>query len=211
MANLIDYSHSVHPPSDAPRGPHGNYLVHEFKLGIQGLHRLRRKTLLIMWIRPHRSQHWWYRPSSCQKWSLARCRALVGILAFRDFVYDNVLFDDDLLSHWPTQSVLPYRRHIPSIFHLRPEEKTSFADILSKITKRYDNLFSCSFAYSMGIHQRPIPLSSPEETDEDDVAHLHLHFSPPLLRSATVKKFMAGWATNLSDWTPWTQHFLGSS
>ncbi|KAJ3990099.1 galactose-1-phosphate uridyl transferase [Lentinula detonsa] len=96
-------------------------------------------------------------------------------------------------AYWPFEILLlPYRRHIPSIFHLTPDEKTAFADILSKVTKRYDNLFSCSFAYSMGIHQRPIPLSSPEETDEDDIAHLHLHFSPPLLRSATVKKFMAG-------------------
>ncbi|KAJ3827701.1 galactose-1-phosphate uridyl transferase [Lentinula raphanica] len=96
-------------------------------------------------------------------------------------------------AYWPFEILLlPYRRHIPSIFHLTPDEKVSFADILSKVTKRYDNLFSCSFAYSMGIHQRPIPLSSPEDTDEDDIAHLHLHFSPPLLRSATVKKFMAG-------------------
>ncbi|KAF9070332.1 putative GAL7-UDP-glucose--hexose-1-phosphate uridylyltransferase [Rhodocollybia butyracea] len=96
-------------------------------------------------------------------------------------------------AYWPFEILLlPYHRHIPSISHLTSEEKTSFADILSKVTKRYDNLFSCSFPYSMGIHQRPIPLSLPEETDEDDIVHLHLHFSPPLLRSATVKKFMAG-------------------
>ncbi|KAH9946400.1 galactose-1-phosphate uridylyltransferase [Epithele typhae] len=97
---------------------------------------------------------------------------------------------------WPFEILLlPYKRHIPSILHLTPEEKTSFARILSQVTIRYDNLFSCSFAYSMGIHQRPIPATSdtiPEDEDEENIAHLHLHFSPPLLRSATVRKFLAG-------------------
>ncbi|KAJ7273415.1 galactose-1-phosphate uridyl transferase [Mycena rebaudengoi] len=87
---------------------------------------------------------------------------------------------------WPFEVLLlPYKRHISAISDLRPEEKTAFADALSQITIRYDNLFSCLFAYSMGIHQRPV-LSG------DDVAHLHLHFTPPLLRSATVRKFLVG-------------------
>ena len=72
-------------------------------------------------------------------------------------------------------------------------EQWSFAEITSKITKRYDNLFSCSFAYSMGVHQRPVPpLSGFDGQDEEDVAHLHLHFAPPLLRSASVRKFLVG-------------------
>ncbi|KAG6878763.1 hypothetical protein C0993_008062 [Termitomyces sp. T159_Od127] len=88
---------------------------------------------------------------------------------------------------WPFEiMLLPYKRHIPSIAELSPEEQSSLAQILSKVTIRYDNLFSCSFPYSMGIHQRPIP------NDQDDVAHLHFHFTPPLLRSATVKKFLVG-------------------
>src|ERR1700689_1262368 len=100
------------------------------------------------------------------------------------------MFDQDTLA------VLPHSRHVPSICHLTSAEKSSFAQILSKVTKRYDNLFNCSFAYSMGIHQRPIP--SPENFDiqgsgdEDDIAHLHLHFYPPLLRSASVRKFLVG-------------------
>ncbi|KAH9951440.1 galactose-1-phosphate uridyl transferase [Amylocystis lapponica] len=95
---------------------------------------------------------------------------------------------------WPFEILLlPYARHIPSIAHLTPAEKSSFADILSKVTKRYDNLFSCSFAYSMGIHQRPTPPSTGfEGQDEEDFAHLHLHFAPPLLRSASVRKFLVG-------------------
>lgn len=96
--------------------------------------------------------------------------------------------------------MLPYTRHIPSLLELTAEEKTSFAQILSNITKRYDNLFSCSFAYSMGIHQRPVPLRAGASQDnndngDDDVAHLHVHFSPPLLRSASVRKFLVGYAS----------------
>lgn len=74
------------------------------------------------------------------------------------------------------------------------------------MTKRYDNLFNCSFAYSMGIHQRPVPRQAgdtgvPEGEDEENVAHLHLHFAPPLLRSASVKKFLVGYVnTLLSDY-----------
>jgi len=89
--------------------------------------------------------------------------------------------------------VLPYRRHIASIDQLDDAEKKAFADILSRITRRYDNLFSCSFAYSMGIHQRPVPQKGEEHAEEDGgFAHLHLHFEPPLLRSATVRKFLVG-------------------
>ncbi|KAI0928178.1 hypothetical protein AcW1_005504 [Taiwanofungus camphoratus] len=96
---------------------------------------------------------------------------------------------------WPFEILLlPYSRHIPSIAHLTAAEKASFAEILSRVTKRYDNLFSCSFAYSMGIHQRPTPRKTGDTAtdDDDDVAHLHLHFAPPLLRSASVRKFLVG-------------------
>lgn len=98
--------------------------------------------------------------------------------------------------------MLPYKRHVPSILHLTPEERVSFAEILSKVTKRYDNLFDCSFAYSMGIHQRPVPRQTSdadvqEDEDEENVAHLHLHFAPPLLRSANVKKFLVGYVNTL--------------
>ena len=100
-----------------------------------------------------------------------------------------------------SSSVLPYKRHIPSLVHLTPEEKTAFAHILSQLTIRYDNLFSCSFAYSMGIHQRPTPPAShaaTEDQDEENVAHLHLHFAPPLLRSASVRKFLVGYVSDLN-------------
>ncbi|KIY50199.1 galactose-1-phosphate uridylyltransferase [Fistulina hepatica ATCC 64428] len=108
---------------------------------------------------------------------------------------------------WPFEILLlPYKRHIPSLLHLTPSERDSLADAIGQVTRRYDNLFFCSFAYSMGIHQRPIPATSANEaapindqsedllgSDDDDVAHLHLHFAPPLLRSATVRKFLVGY------------------
>ncbi|EPQ58125.1 galactose-1-phosphate uridylyltransferase [Gloeophyllum trabeum ATCC 11539] len=99
---------------------------------------------------------------------------------------------------WPFETMLlPHHRHVPSLAHLTPAEKASFADALARLTKRYDNLFACSFAYSMGIHQRPTPPAAPQseaeaQDDEENVAQLHLHFDPPLLRSATVKKFLVG-------------------
>jgi len=94
---------------------------------------------------------------------------------------------------WPFEVLmLPYKRHIPSILELTAEEKSAWADCLSNITKRYDNLFQCSFAYSMGIHQRPLPLKPGQSANAEDVAHLHLHFAPPLLRSASIRKFLVG-------------------
>ncbi|PFH49881.1 hypothetical protein AMATHDRAFT_146600 [Amanita thiersii Skay4041] len=112
---------------------------------------------------------------------------------------------------WPFEIlVISYRRHIPSISELTEAEKHTFAEIISAVTIRYDNLFSCSFPYSMGIHQRPIPHSreqerQQEEDDTNDVAHLHVHFLPPLLRSANIRKFLVGFelmAESQRDLTP---------
>jgi UDPglucose--hexose-1-phosphate uridylyltransferase len=58
--------------------------------------------------------------------------------------------------------------------------------MLKRLTTRYDNLFETPFPYSMGIHQQPM-----RDTSDHDW-HLHLHFYPPLLRSATIRKFMVG-------------------
>ena len=64
---------------------------------------------------------------------------------------------------------------------------TDLADIYKQLTIRYDNLFESSFPYSMGFHQ------APTDGKEHPEWHLHMHFYPPLLRSATVKKFMVGY------------------
>lgn len=90
---------------------------------------------------------------------------------------------------WPFEILLmPYKRHIPSILQLTAEEQTGLATILKDVLSRYDNLFSCPFPYSMGLHQSPLPPTDPTSNS----AQVHFHFYPPLLRSATVRKFMVG-------------------
>jgi UDPglucose--hexose-1-phosphate uridylyltransferase len=88
---------------------------------------------------------------------------------------------------WPFEMLVVANRHCGSSLELATFEQASLADILRRITARYDNLFEISFPYSMGFHQAPTDGHPHEEW------HLHLHFYPPLLRSATVKKFMVGY------------------
>lgn len=88
---------------------------------------------------------------------------------------------------WPFETLVIARRAVPSLLDLTDEERDSLADILSRLTVRYDNLFGVSFPYSAGVHQAPTDGAAHPEW------HLHLHFYPPLLRSATVKKFMVGY------------------
>lgn len=88
---------------------------------------------------------------------------------------------------WPFETMIVSRRPVQNILQLSDEERTALADIYKQLTVKYDNLFEVSFAYSAGLHQAP--------TDGKDYPewHLHMHFFPPLLRSASVKKFMVGY------------------
>ncbi|MDF9800517.1 UDPglucose--hexose-1-phosphate uridylyltransferase [Catalinimonas alkaloidigena] len=88
---------------------------------------------------------------------------------------------------WPFETMIISKRHLQNILQFTGEEKLAYAEILKKLTILYDNLFETSFPYSAGIHQAP--------TDglEHTEWHFHHHFYPPLLRSATVKKFMVGY------------------
>lgn len=102
---------------------------------------------------------------------------------------------------WPFEIMVLSRRHLGCLMELSSEERDALADILKRVTTRYDNLFQAPFPYSMGFHQTP--------TDEEAHAewHLHAHFYPPLLRSATVRKFMVGYemlGTPQRDITPET-------
>ena len=87
---------------------------------------------------------------------------------------------------WPFETLILSRRHCASLPEFENEERDAFADILKRITSRYDNLFDVSFPYTMGLHQAPVDRQSHPEW------HFHAHFYPPLLRSATVRKFMVG-------------------
>jgi UDPglucose--hexose-1-phosphate uridylyltransferase len=87
---------------------------------------------------------------------------------------------------WPFETLLISRRPVGALNDLHGDERAALADILKRLTTRYDNLFEVSFPYSMGFHQRPT------DAQEHPAWHLHAHFYPPLLRSATVRKFMVG-------------------
>ena len=87
---------------------------------------------------------------------------------------------------WPFETLVLSKRHVGSLAQFSDREKTSLADILKQVTTRYDNLFETSFPYTMGLHQAPV------DGEEHPEWHFHAHFYPPLLRSATVRKFMVG-------------------
>jgi UDPglucose--hexose-1-phosphate uridylyltransferase len=88
---------------------------------------------------------------------------------------------------WPFETMILPRRHIPAIDRFTPEETAAFADAYRTLTQAYDRVFDCEFPYTAGIHQ------APATTENNDFWQLHMHFYPPLLRSATVKKFMVGY------------------
>ena len=88
---------------------------------------------------------------------------------------------------WPFEILLMPRKHLSHLTAMTEEDLRDFTTALKKITVRYDNLFEISFPYSAGIHQ------SPTDGREHDEWHLHMHFYPPLLRSAGVRKFMVGY------------------
>ncbi|KAF7560957.1 hypothetical protein G7046_g3215 [Stylonectria norvegica] len=90
---------------------------------------------------------------------------------------------------WPFEVLVLPKRHIRCLIDFKDEERLQFAEAIQEVTRRYDNLFECIFPYSSGIHQAP--LKGTEEEIEN--AYLHMHFYPPLLRSATVKKFLVGY------------------
>ncbi|CAK7192564.1 Galactose-1-phosphate uridylyltransferase [Commensalibacter sp. Nvir] len=88
---------------------------------------------------------------------------------------------------WPFELLLLPKRHLKQFQDMFEEEKKDLAKILKLLTTKYDNLFNTSFPYSMGWH------GAPYTSDTKDHWQLHAHFYPPLLRSATTKKFLVGY------------------
>ncbi len=88
---------------------------------------------------------------------------------------------------WPFETLLMPRRHVLRLPDLDSAERDTLADILKRLLTKYDNVFEISFPYSMGWHAAP--------NDPADYRHwqLHAHFYPPLLRSASVRKWMVGY------------------
>lgn len=88
---------------------------------------------------------------------------------------------------WSYETMIVVKEHLQYITQFSAPQQQSFAQILKDLTCKYDNLFNVSFPYSAGMHQAPV-------NDGDHPSwHWHMHFYPPLLRSASVKKFMVGY------------------
>ncbi len=127
-------------------------------------------------------------------WHIVRGYCLLcGYSALEDRAGERVVCANDSFAAlvpfwavWPFETMVLARRHVTAIDELDDRERTDFADILKRITTRYDNLFETPFPYTMGIHQRSAGGGA------HPYFHLHAHFYPPLLRSATVRKFMVG-------------------
>lgn len=88
---------------------------------------------------------------------------------------------------WPYETLIISKRKIENILQFKKKEIIDFANVLKIITVKYDNLFQISFPYTAGIHQ------APTNGNEHKEWHFHMHFYPPLLRSAQIKKFMVGY------------------
>ena len=88
---------------------------------------------------------------------------------------------------WPFETLVLPRHHRRNLADLAPAERETLADLLKRLLIRYDNLFETSFPYSMGWHGQPTTAG------DQSPWQLHAHFFPPLLRSATVRKFMVGY------------------
>ncbi len=106
---------------------------------------------------------------------------------------ERVIFENDHFAAlvpwwavWPFEALIVSKRHLGALPQLIDAERDALADVLKRLTTRYDNLFETSFPYTMGFHQTPTDGETHPEW------HFHAHFYPPLLRSATVRKFMVG-------------------
>jgi UDPglucose--hexose-1-phosphate uridylyltransferase len=88
---------------------------------------------------------------------------------------------------WPYETMIISKKKFATILEFGTAEKRNFAQALSAITIKYDNLFKTSFPYSAGLHQAPTDGKKHKEW------HFHMHFYPPLLRSASIRKFMVGY------------------
>ena len=109
-------------------------------------------------------------------------------------VKERIIFENDdfvvlipFWAIWPFEAMIAPKKQQKNILELSDTEAKNYAEAISVITKSYDKLFNTSFPYSSGIHQ------APTNGEENSHWHWHMNFYPPLLRSATVKKFMVGY------------------
>jgi len=132
----------------------------------------------------HQKKH--YEEHSCQ---CLLCQYLQAELHLKD----RLVFENDawvvlvpFWAKWPFETMVLPKRHLAHLGQMTEIENKGLANALKVLTTQYDNLFEVSFPYTMGFHNQPV------DGKEYPFWHLHLHFYPPLLRSATVQKFMVG-------------------
>jgi UDPglucose--hexose-1-phosphate uridylyltransferase len=118
---------------------------------------------------------------------------LCDYLAAEQSVGERIVFQNEHFAAlvpwwaiWPFEVLVVSRRHLGALPELNLDERDGLADVLKRLTTRFDNLFQTSFPYTMGFHQSPTDKQAHPEW------HFHAHFYPPLLRSASVRKFMVG-------------------
>jgi UDPglucose--hexose-1-phosphate uridylyltransferase len=125
---------------------------------------------------------------------------LADYVALEQAKKERIVFENDGFlvlcpwwATWPFETMIVSKAHKRALVDLDARDKFHLAQAIAEITRRYDNLFETHFPYSMGVHQAPL-----EGTDEEiEASYLHLHFYPPLLRSATVRKFLVGYVFSL--------------
>jgi UDPglucose--hexose-1-phosphate uridylyltransferase len=124
--------------------------------------------------------------------STSRC-LLCDYAALESRLQERMVFENDgfivlvpFWAVWPFETLVISKSHVQDLPSLGDADRNALAEALRRMTIRYDNLFQTSFPYSMGFHQAPADGATYPEV------HLHAHFYPPLLRSATVRKFMVG-------------------
>jgi UDPglucose--hexose-1-phosphate uridylyltransferase len=125
--------------------------------------------------------------------ALTGCCMLCEYLAAEQASGERIIFENEHFTAlvpwwavWPFEALLLSRRHAGALPEFTGSERDGLADALKRVTTRFDNLFETSFPYTMGFHQAPAGNGGHPEW------HFHAHFYPPLLRSATVRKFMVG-------------------
>ncbi|MBI5650866.1 MAG: UDP-glucose--hexose-1-phosphate uridylyltransferase [Chloroflexi bacterium] len=110
-------------------------------------------------------------------------RAAERIVAYNDHFVALVPF----WAVWPFETMVLARRHIGALPDLNDAERIALAEIIKRLTRIFDQLFHATFPYSMGFHQ------TPNDGMRHAEIHLHAHYYPPLLRSATIRKFLVGY------------------
>ncbi|KGL58865.1 UDP-glucose--hexose-1-phosphate uridylyltransferase [Polaribacter sp. Hel1_85] len=107
---------------------------------------------------------------------------------------ERIIFENDgfvvlvpFWAIWPFEAMIIPKRHLSNILDMTEEETLQYSEAIAVLTKAYDKIFNTSFPYSSGIHQ------APTDGNENKHWHWHMSFYPPLLRSASVKKFMVGY------------------